>query len=317
MLPTESVLPEVGVTVREMPRTAIAIGTRRRPESLASLLKVLAAEYGSDEDVSLVVIDNDPLGSSKEIVEKACGRFLGSVIYRVEPKEGYASVRNAAVAAAQGVNYLAFIDDDEIPEPGWLTSLHDARRRYDADVVAGAVITNFPPGTPTWLRTSKVMSSEQPKLKTGASMTWCATSNVLVAYRVFENTPSGFDTRFDRTGGEDTHFFLRTRVAGFKIVWSNEARVHETISSHRTRVSWILRRAARTGNNKALIEIEILRSPPVIAVRAAKALALLMIGASTMAVGIGRRDRGTTLRGLQRWAEGAGTMAGMIGIRLA
>ena len=50
-------------------------------------------------------------------------------------------------AAAGDVDYIAFIDDDELPEPGWLKGLHDARQRFGADVVAGAVITDFPPDT--------------------------------------------------------------------------------------------------------------------------------------------------------------------------
>jgi succinoglycan biosynthesis protein ExoM len=299
------------------PLTAIAIATRRRPESLCRLLQVLAREYGQRKSVSLVVIDNDPLGTSREVVEAVRTRFLGSVIYRVEPREGYATVRNAAVAAAADVEYVAFIDDDEVPESGWLDSLHDAQQRFDADVVAGAVVTDFPPGTPAWFQRSKVMNSEQPKLDTGASMMWCATSNTLVTSSVFEHIPEGFDSRFDVTGGEDTHFFSRAQVAGFRIVWTNEARVRELIPLKRTRISWILRRAARTGNNKALIATEVLRSPQIIAVRAIKAAAMLLVGISTIAAGLGRRDRALALRGLQRCAEGAGTVVGFFGIRLA
>jgi succinoglycan biosynthesis protein ExoM len=300
-----------------LPRTAIAIATRRRMASLEKLLQALAAEYGKRRGVSLVVIDNDPRGSSQQSVEAVKACFLGSVIYRVEPQEGYASVRNAAVAAAADAEYVAFIDDDEIPEFGWLDELHKARERFGADVVAGAVVTDFPPGTPAWFQGSGVMNSEQPNLDTGASMAWCATSNVLVARRVFESIPNGFDSRFDVTGGEDTHFFARAQVAGFRIIWTNEARVRELIPLQRTRTRWILRRAARTGNNKTLVESEVLRSPQIIALRFAKALGMLTIGASTAGLGVIRRDRAITLRGLQRCAEGGGALVGFAGVHLA
>jgi glycosyltransferase involved in cell wall biosynthesis len=298
------------------PLTAVAIATRRRPEALDRLLRVLATEYGPQKSISLVVIDNDPLGSSRKVVEELRARFVGPVIYRVEPQEGFASVRNASVAAAAGVEYVVFIDDDEVPEPGWLNQLHDARQRFGADVVAGVTIAEFPPGTPGWFRKSGVMSSEQPKLETGASMMWCATGNTLVAYSVFESIPEWFDVRFDATGGEDTHFFSRAHTAGFRIIWTNDARVRELIPLQRTKTSWILRRAARTGNNKALIAIEVLRSPQVIAVRMVKAAAMLVIGASLTGLGVCRRDRGLALRGLQRCAEGAGTILGFLGVRL-
>lgn len=305
------------VTSAAQPLTAVAIATRRRPESLCRLLQALATEYGPRRDVSLVVIDNDPLGSSREVVETVRSRFLGRVIYRVEPREGYASVRNAVVAAAAGVDYLAFIDDDEVPEPGWLDRLHDAQQRFGADVVAGAVVTDFPPGTPAWFQRSGVMSLEQPGLDTGASMMWCATSNALVAYRVFENMPEGFDSRFDLTGGEDAHFFCRAYIAGFRIIWTGEARVRELIPIERTRPQWILRRAARMGNTKALIELEVLRDPHTILVRVAKIAGLIVVGASAVAYGTLCRDRGTILRGLQQIAQGAGSAVAFWGVRLS
>jgi succinoglycan biosynthesis protein ExoM len=298
------------------PVTAITIPTRRRQESLTRLLRALADDYGARTDVWVVVVDNDPDGSSQEVVDAVGPQFSGSVVYRIEPEEGYANVRNAAVAAAAGCDYIAFIDDDEIPEPGWLDALYDAQRRFGADIVAGAVITDFPPATPAWFKRSGVIGSEVPKLATGTTMQWCATSNTLVAYRVFGSISDGFDPRFNVTSGEDTHFFARAHIAGFRIVWTNESRVRELVPLTRTHTMWILRRAARTGANKALIETEVMRSPYLIATRVAKATAMLMIGAVTAVVGVARRDRGVLLRGLQRCAEGAGTFVGFFGVPL-
>lgn len=297
--------------------TAITIATQRRQKSLGRLLAILADEYGTHPEIGLVVIDNDPLGSAKEVVESVRVRFAGSVTYRLEPQEGYASVRNAAIAATSSFDYTAFIDDDEIPEAGWLSDLHDACRRFEADVVAGTVVTDFPPDTPAWVVRSGVMGSDQPRLLTGAPMPWCATNNTLVANRVFKGVPAGFDHRFDKTGGEDTHFFSRARLAGFRIIWTNEARVREPIPLSRTRTFWILRRAARSGNNKALIAIEVLRRPRAVALRAFKAIGMLLVGALGVLLGAIRRDRARMLRGMQRCAEGVGTIAGFCGVRLA
>ena len=93
--------------------------------------------------------------------------------------------------------------------------------------------------------------------------------------------------------------------------------MRELIPLSRTRKSWILRRAARTGNNKALLAIGVLRSPRVVIVRSAKAVGMIVVGASTSALGVGRRDRAVAFRGLQRCAEGVGTVIGLLGIRLA
>jgi succinoglycan biosynthesis protein ExoM len=297
--------------------TAIAVTTRLRADSLSNLLQALAGDYGEQVDIGLVVIDNDSLGSAKSVVEAIRPAFRGPVTYSVEPRQGYASARNAAITAAAGADFVAFIDDDEIPELGWLAKLHQAREEFAADVVAGAVVSDLPLEAPEWLRTSAAIDAEQPRLATGSEMRWCATSNVLVSRRVLEGVTGGFDLRFDRTGGEDTHFFCRAYKAGFRIVWTNEARVRETIPLRRTRTRWILRRAARTGNNKALIELEILRDPRTVVIRAAKVAGLIGVGCLTVGYGGLRLDRGTILRGLQRVAEGAGAAVAFARIRLS
>jgi succinoglycan biosynthesis protein ExoM len=307
----------VSARVTRSGSTAVAIVTRDRLGSLADLLHALAAEYGARDDIELVVIDNDPLGSARATVDAIRTAFAGSVVYRIEPRQGYASVRNAAIAVASSADFIAFIDDDEIPEPGWLAKLHEARETFSADVVAGAVVTDFPPETPRWFRISGVTSADQPGLSTGSEMRWCATSNVLVARRVFATVAGGFDSRFDLTGGEDTHFFCRAYAAGFRIIWTEEARVRELIPVQRTRLRWVLRRAARTGNNSALIELEILRDPRTILIRIAKAAGLIVLGAFAVAYGALRRDRGASLRGLQQIARGAGAAVAFGGVRLS
>src|SRR5438132_450140 len=122
---------------------AVAVVTYRRASQLTRLLDSIAQlerpPGGEDEPTVVVVIDNDADGSAEATVDmfrSASGNRV-EVRYAVEATPGIAAARNAAIALACDRGAIAFIDDDEVPAPNWLSELLDAQVRYDADVVAG------------------------------------------------------------------------------------------------------------------------------------------------------------------------------------
>ena len=107
---------------------------------------------------------------------------------------------------------MAFVDDDEWPEPGWLSALLRTQREYGADIVAGPSVPIYEPPEVDWI--VKGGFFERPRFATGTRLDNARTSNVLIASRVLEAIDPAFDDRFGMTGGEDTHFFARARRAG-------------------------------------------------------------------------------------------------------
>src|SRR5689334_17775365 len=97
---------------------SIVIPTFRRPRLLNRLLGELlkqAATFG--DDVEIIVVDNSPERSAEPIVEA-----LGEAVrYVPEARGGVARARNAGVAASNG-RYVIFVDDDQLPVPGWLVA---------------------------------------------------------------------------------------------------------------------------------------------------------------------------------------------------
>ena len=63
-----------------------------------------------------VVVDNDADESSRAVVTAA--KLPWPVVYVVEPERGIPFARNRAVREAADSDFVVFIDDDEIPEPG-------------------------------------------------------------------------------------------------------------------------------------------------------------------------------------------------------
>jgi hypothetical protein len=72
-----------------------------------------------------------------------------------------------------------------------------------------------------------------------------------------------FDPAFDRTGGEDTVFFVQLAQRGATLVWVGAAVVHETPDPERLSLSYVLRRAYRTGAVTVVVERTVGTAPPV------------------------------------------------------
>ena len=84
------------------------------------------------------MVDNDQSPSAQASVQALAAEAPFPVIYVHEPEPGVANARNAALAKAGG-DFIAFLDDDEEAQAGWLAELLTVQARLDADVVFGPV----------------------------------------------------------------------------------------------------------------------------------------------------------------------------------
>ncbi|WP_022683969.1 glycosyltransferase family 2 protein [Sphingobium bisphenolivorans] len=233
-----------------MPAIWIGVPTFRRPKQLRHLLETLPA-MADRHDVMLLVADNDPVAQEGAAVVRAMqaeGYRLPVTLLTV-PNPGLCAVRNAITETALGdpaMRFLAMIDDDEWPQPGWLDALLICQAQVGADVVAGPVDSCFIGSPPRWARETLVFRPEQrPWGSTG--MLW-ASNNLLVTRRALERLGvPWFDPRFNRSGGEDLDFLARLYEAGARFGWSPDARVSEWVTPERARLSWVLRRMWRIG----------------------------------------------------------------------
>lgn len=295
------------------PRVAVCINTYQRPRGLRELLGSLRALTLSPGEAELfvVVVDNDAAGSARQVVEGTPLPF--PLCYTVEPERNIALARNRGVALAleRGCDWVAFVDDDETVDPGWIRQLLAARRRYGADVVAGAVRPLCPPGTPRWLQQGLFYGAAERR--TGARLHVAATHNALVAARLLDDPRGPFDPAFGVAGGSDSHLFMRLHGAGARLVFSGEAVTYEHVPATRARAGWVLRRAFRVGNTAVLCERALPTGTP--ARRLARATAHLVWGAAGVLPRAALRGRGAALRALWNVAYGCGAWAGLLGVR--
>lgn len=227
---------------------SLCIATYRRPLRLALLLDDLAGQARPPDE--LVIVDNDPDASAEAVVAERVARGLPfPVRYGRQPVKNISLTRNHSVALASG-DWIAFIDDDERAPPYWLQRLCAAVHDYRADGVLGPVIPIVPADAPAWIRRGRFYDwARMPTGNTVPRNRLRFGNLVLRASLLRGATP--FDPAYGLTGGEDGDLLARLAQAGARLVWCDEAVVHEPVEATRLALGWLLRRALRGGQDFA------------------------------------------------------------------
>lgn len=216
---------------------------------LADLLTQLLSQATEEKfTYSIVVVDNDRNESGREGLERFREMPVGFINYFVEPHPNIAAARNTAMAHASG-NYIAFIDDDEVPGNNWLLTMYDALTGSKADGVLGPVKPRFTVNPPAWILKAGFFDRPNSQdYRSGTVLHWnqTGTGNVLIRRPTLEDLPGPFQTVFS-SGGEDVDFFRRAMNQGKTFVWCAEAVAYETIPAERTRLAFQIKRALLRG----------------------------------------------------------------------
>jgi glycosyltransferase involved in cell wall biosynthesis len=207
---------------------------------LARLLKALA-DLQTDAEISVIVADND---AEQREGFRLCNRLAAA--YRwplkavIAPERGIAQVRNRLVAEAlthPRADFIAMIDDDEWPDPFWITEFLAVQKQTGADALQGSILFD---------------DAAMPDIRraTGRIAMLQGAGNLLLsARRLAGMTAPWFDPAFALSGGEDRDFFLRLEREGASFAWADAARAYGDVPESRARLGWSLKRAYSTGNS--------------------------------------------------------------------
>lgn len=287
----------------------VAIPTFRRPAHIVAALdsvlpQVDALRRSGDASVRVLVIDNDPDGSAREVVASF------DIDYVHEPRPGIAAVRNRALAESAEFDALVFLDDDEVATDGWLATLVARHRLTGADAVAGRVRTDFPSDTDPWVRASGAF--RRPAREDGQLLNEAATNNLLLDLGTVRRLGLRFDESFGLTGGSDSLFTRQLVARGGTIRWAQDALVVELEDRERFNRSWVLMRVFRFGNTATRVDLALARTA---AGRAAVRVERLLRGVTRVVAGSARSLWGVLSGSLSHRAGGLRTIyrgAGMI-----
>ncbi|RHZ93758.1 glycosyltransferase [Cereibacter sphaeroides] len=233
-------------------RIAIGICTFRRPGIAATLASLGALRWPEGMSGLVIVADNDETPSARETVHAAAKGLSLPVCYLHAPARNISVARNAILEAAEarGIERLAFLDDDEMVEPGWIAALTEALARTGTEAVLGPVRAEHGAEAPAWMRESAIHDT-RPTFLSDGSIKSGYSCNVLMDLTAPALEGLRFDPARGRSGGEDTAFFEAMLRRGGRLGFAPDALVRETVPTDRARLGWLLRRRFRMGQTHA------------------------------------------------------------------
>jgi succinoglycan biosynthesis protein ExoM len=223
---------------------SICIATYRRPEGLSRLLDSLVRlKLPPGLRVETIVVDNDADASARPIAA-ARAAALDPIRYAVEPQRNIALARNRALSQARG-EWVAFVDDDEVVEEGWICAYWKLVERSDCDGAMGPVLSRLEEVVTPWLDVETFYTRHRHLTGTRLGSADLYTSNAWLRRRLFEGR--SFDPAYGLSGGSDSELFGRMWRSGACFLWCDEARVMEFVPPERHCLHWLAQRAFRGG----------------------------------------------------------------------
>ena len=303
-------------------RTTIAVyvATYRRNEPLATLLEsiLVAADAVADQAaVGMIVVDDNPDGAAKDVVDRFEGRFELGIHYRHVGLGNISLVRNIGLdAGIELAEWVAMTDDDCVVSPQWLAELLAVQRRTDADALTGPCELRIPDGSPAWMTDQPFLNEGLMHAADGASMPVAATHNSMVSSEWFRrHADVRFDPELGVLGGEDMVMFRTAEQLGLRIHFAAAAVVYGYESADRTTLRYRLRSNYWLGNTECVTNLALgMATRPRLALRGSR----LLLTAATRPFGRLAQRRPPQWRfGLALMAQSAGLILGAFGVRRA
>jgi GT2 family glycosyltransferase len=210
-----------------MPECSVIIPAYNKASLTQQCLDTLLALFGGRSDVEVIVV-NDGSGDLTAHILARYGEKIRVVSHQTN--KGFATTCNDGAAAASG-EYVVFLNNDTIPQPGWLDSLLRYARNHPQAAAVGSKML-FPNNTiqhagvvichdrdPRHIYSG--FPADHPAVNRSRRFQIVTAGCALFRRRVFEEV-GGFDTAFFN-GYEDVDLCLRLGARGYEIHYCHES----------------------------------------------------------------------------------------------
>jgi GT2 family glycosyltransferase len=241
-----------------LPFISVAICTRNRAPLLEKAAHSVLAQLTAATD--LLIVDNASTDDTYDRAAALAASNPSVTVYR-ESQLGLSAARNTALQVARG-DYVVFLDDDAVAEPGWLAAYQSflaAPPSESIAVVGGAVFPCYEAPPPKWLGagSGELNLGAVAKRVSAHGGPWGGNS----AYRRDAVMRIGlFDTRLGRKGAslgahEECELNQRLQDAGYEVWWLPQARIQHLVPAVRVRLGWSLRSQFSLGRSTAIMRL--------------------------------------------------------------
>lgn len=249
-----------------MTTLTVAFCTYKRADRLERLVVALRA-LTCPVPFEILAVNNNSPDDTLVVLEGLKNQPGAPLRVVTETAPGIVPARNRALAETLGCDILAFIDDDELPQPGFLDAVYDAIVNEGAECAGGRIEIDFSPsGRPNWL--DDEIAGFLGRLDHGPDAFWIHdghtpvwSGNIAYATSLFRDDPTlRFDVRYNRAGrpmggGEDQMMFQRLLARGTRLRYRPDMAIWHGVESWRLKRRYFLKLHYLAGLRKGLHDL--------------------------------------------------------------
>ncbi len=240
-----------------MNRLTIVICTHDREGLLGRLLDTLAEVRLPVEGTEVLVIANACSDGTHALLDQRAQAFPIPLRWMAEPKPGKSNALNRALPQVT-TPLVAFIDDDQRVDHGWIKALFDAADRHpDADLFCGRLIPDWDGTEPSWVHDHgpyRIYPLPTPDFAPSNDERWLQPTGPLpgggnIVARIPWLTRVGpFATELgpvghDLGGGEDVDWLYRAFAGGARLLYVPSMLQLHHVESDRLTVGYLMHKA--------------------------------------------------------------------------
>jgi len=234
---------------------SVVICTYNRDKYLPDALESLKKQDANPGAFEVIVINNNCTDKTAAICEKFAQKHPElNFRHIVETSQGLSFARNRGIQEAKA-NLIAFIDDDAIAEPDYVSRLLHAFDNYpEFDAVGGKVLPIYPGGQePEWM--SKYIQRLVSKVDDGDSFKefkkkYPVGCNMAFKKSVFKET-GVFNTDLTLRS-DDKYIFSKLKKKRKKTIYAPDVVVHHNIEQYRLEHDFIKALSRLNGHTEYL-----------------------------------------------------------------
>jgi glucosyl-dolichyl phosphate glucuronosyltransferase len=228
----------------------IVICSYNRSDHLEQVVPLLAQMVAGDDSICITVAENSDDPAHARRTEAFLASFRNVRLIKSTPAR-LSAARNAAIANTQA-KYIAYLDDDAQPTPGWPYRIIETfENAPNAAAAGGPIFPIWPHGRPNWLPDSllgplTILDRGPVARSLKASEHVYGANMAFVAERLRE--VGGFKESLGRVGeimllgNEETDIQDRLRAKGYEVAYNPQAAVGHVMHEDRLSQPWFYRR---------------------------------------------------------------------------
>lgn len=207
----------------------VVICTYNRAEQLNNALNDIMSQVSPGASFEILVVDDASTDSTNEVIAKAQAHSPVDVRSIKSDGSTLGAARNRGIDAARG-DWIAFFDDDQRAESGWLWELWSTAQATGAEFVGGPIALRLPPRERVGPATRAILG-EYPPARVRTLTPLPPGGNRLISREVFKQV--GVHDESITTGGEDRDLLWRAQQNNVRFGWAAHASVSHVIEPGR------------------------------------------------------------------------------------